>query len=513
MTDYSTIPLSDSTRARYTRDSRRLHLIVQRPEETFDLEYFQDTENIPAIRMAIDGLEVGTARKREYIRTICSILRVLRIPHREYLYLLKEYREEGPQERERAAETILETVMNDVNKDKTVRVLCILLHYGVSCDISGLLKARLDTDRGCLITDKGLIPLPAGCLAALQDMMPLCSTDSISTISRRFKAQTGHNYSEFKKGSNTASEKAESAETEAAHNCQETDCYYHDWAALDIVAIHKDNIRYLCKRLNVCHCRYNWTYFNQEETLQLIRQLTDIADNTRINYLTALCVIMERTAGRLYSEYSIYRQELILQTSKDNLRREISWFPNIYKDIVKLVSDKSVNSSIRVLTLLITDNVRESGDEIMVADVRTETGILRPSDLVNTQLGAADNGVESYISLDEGYWLIREDFTKNREERRLALSASLVAGIRDIYGDVLPKYLIVAKDGERYKGALSSMFEEYIGYGFDEVRASYFTWRERVTPTERRMELLELCRRQGHQYSTAMMNYRRVPTS
>ena len=88
--DFETIPLSDSTRERYTRDARRLHRILNRPEENFDLAYFRDSSNIPAIRAALDGLDIGVARKMEYVRTLCSILGALRVPHRELLDLLKE---------------------------------------------------------------------------------------------------------------------------------------------------------------------------------------------------------------------------------------------------------------------------------------------------------------------------------------------------------------------------------------------------------------------------------------
>jgi hypothetical protein len=520
--DYITIPLGDSTRARYTRDARRLHTILNLPAEHFDLAYFSNNQNIPAIRLALDSLDVGVARRMEYVRILCSILGALRVPHRELLNLLKEYRcaegkksEEKRESEERWDENVLETVQADPNADKGVRVLCTLLSHGIKADISSIVKAKLDISGCCLYTDKKKIQLTAECAAALQDAIPL--NDTVSRVSRAFKARIGRNYSEFKVKSSEDRGRAEKPEEmEAAHDCQDSTGYYQDWDSLDIVDIHKDNIRHLCRRLGLCGCRYNWTYFNQAETLQKIRELADISDNTRINYLTALCVIMEETAGSMYNEYAIYRQELILAMSKQNLTRQVHWFPDIYQRVATLVNDETVNKSIRILALIVTDNVRiDSDGQLAVSDCQTETGVLRPSDLVNTLLrdGESEEDVdsESVMSLSAGYWLIREDYTKNRVERRLQLSPSLVKGIRQIYGQHLPKYLIVAKDGERYRAAISSMFEEYFGAGFDDVRSSYFTWREQVTPATRRGELLELCRRQGHQYSTAMMNYKRVP--
>ena len=80
-------------------------------------------------------------------------------------------------------------------------------------------------------------------------------------------------------------------------------------------------------------------------------------------------------------------------------------------------------------------------------------------------------------------------------------------GIMEIYGKILPEYMIVKEDGSKYSSGISDITFDTLGIGFDTIRSSYFTWREATTTN--RKELLELCWRQGHKYSTAMMNYKR----
>lgn len=222
--------------------------------------------------------------------------------------------------------------------------------------------------------------------------------------------------------------------------------------------------------------------------------------------MTAICILLEEIAGCLYNEYKMYQLELQLDEYKSNLCRNVPWFLDLYQDI-KRVYETSNHKSLRVLCLVVLSNVCENNGKLLISE--QEIGVIRPSDLINTKF--VDDGKHSYLDLQSRNWLIRKGQTKNKMERLLCISETLSKGIEEIYENKLPEYMIVSKNGKQYSGSMSDVIKEHVGCTFDEIRSSYFSWRERTVAD--RTELLRLCHRQGHKFSTAMMNYKRVHAS
>jgi hypothetical protein len=331
---------------------------------------------------------------------------------------------------------------------------------------------------------------------------------NLKAVSKKFKTLTGYTYTETVNilGMNKCIIKAplESIPDECSGYVEVDTMRYYEWESLKIVQIHKDNIRRLAERFGVKTDRFNWTVFNDLTMLRNIKDL-DVAISTKLNYVTAICVVLDYTAGILYTEYVMLRMELALNIARENLQRKVPCFTELIKPIRKCFYDKTANESVRILCLVIMNNVTGDGINLMVKNLATETGVLRPSDLINTTFN--DVG-ENYIALLDKQWEIRACSTKNKQKRTLLLDSDFIDGVYFIYGDKLPEYLVVAKGCEKYTGSMSDIITQHLGYNFDIIRSSYFTWRNRTA--QNREELIELCRRQGHKYSTAMMNYNRI---
>lgn len=292
------------------------------------------------------------------------------------------------------------------------------------------------------------------------------------------------------------------------HRCQ-VDVYIPWEEALPNTAVPIGLLRRLQLRFDICACNFNYTLFNSKDTLQKIKAITDWPLNTRVNHITAICTALDYTCGSMYAEYRVYHVELEAELMKANSSRSIEWFPHIHRRLQRLVHNKDVINTARIIALFITDNAIKVDGELQVVHLDTEIGVQRPSEFVNTKF--IDDGKSSFMNMAERYWLIREGCTKNKRDRKLNISERIVKGIYEIYGKDLPMYLIVNKSGNKYSGTVSSLIKEHFKFNIGDIRASYFTWRELLICDEDRRHLRELCHRQGHVFSTAMMDYKREP--
>jgi len=504
--DFQSIELrvQPTVRMRYIKETQRLQELLHLSGDVFEHQYLSDPNNLAHVRDALDSMDVGALRKAEYLRSVGALLSAIHVEHKHLQNLLKEFTSEGKVEREELDRSPLFVRISDENVDPLVRIMCAMICYDISADLSVLVKSTIDdplseynydTTMSCWHIKGKQYTVPALFTELVQKIkVKRFTTVSLSTVSRMFKVSTGHTYTEYRYREKPSKLPIVQKDVQHPDNG-------YSWDKLhDVVQIHIDNINRLSTRLERSAECFDTEFYNTEIVLEKIKEISDLALNTKHNIVTALCVVLDATAGRLHNEYTIYRMELELQLAKSNLQRKIPWFPNIYGKLYEIYKDTAVSKTVRIICLMAISNVER---ETLTVKHDTETGILRPSDLISTRF----DGTESYIDLREQTWLVHEDHTKNKQTRQFKISETFANGINEIYGDHMPQYLIVTETGTKYQSSVSETIFDALGINFDIIRSSYFTWREATV--QNREELLSLCWRQGHKYSTAMQNYKR----
>lgn len=494
--DFDSIELKKvqpEVRKRYLREIVILQGWLNLSVDEFQVDYFSD-DNIDSVKEILAEQNISDNRRSEYIRSISAVLTELHIPHKQYQLLMKEYGKTTLQKESSDIDisiirTRLMEFQNNPNIHKILRIMSVTLLNNVKTDITKLLTYTMaDIQQWSPDVYQTILDINGTDTNCFGHMTNLKQT------SKNFKTVMGYTYTAIVKMLNKP--KIEEPITRRTV----IPIIIDEWSSLPIVQIHKDNIRRLMERVGIDSI----TMFNDITILNRIKEL-DIAANTKLNYVTAICVLLDYTAGVLYSEYTILRMELELHIAKENMQRKVPCFTEVIKSIRKCYDDETTIESVRIMCLVILNNVIGDNDNLQVKNIATETGVLRPSDLINTTFDT--DGVESYISIKDKLWVIKKGCTKNKQDRILSIDDDFIEGIQSIYKYRLPNYLVTAK-GEKYTGSMSDVIKQYTGYNFDTIRASYFTWRNKITKD--RKELIELCRRQGHKYSTAMMNYNRL---
>lgn len=466
----------------------------------------EDYNDVRRIDMILSQADVGYGRRCDYVRTICSMMKVLGKEHDEYCKLLLEYGKKYHTTKvDKNIELDVTQMKSIIKGDKVtepgVRLMCIVLERGIEMRLKEVheyicSEKAEELDRSIWRVKGKEYEMSEELYETLDALRKQTCKLSYRELSSKFKSATGHTYSEIYSKLNKREAAPKKARKVVVHS--------EERGTLRMNEIHLDNLsRMWAKIYGEQELEYN-KYDSKDCYDKVIGLEKSVSVNTMISYLTAICILMEETGGRLYNEYKMYQQELMLKESRANLERCVVWFPDLYRKISEVYAN-SDNKSLRVMCLMIMSNVFEQDGEIHAHS--DETGVLRPSDLINTRF--EDDGKNSYLDLNKGEWQIRSECTKNKVERTLRVRESFVKGLKEIYNERYPSYLIVSKNGKQYSGSMSDVIKEHIGYKFDEIRSSYFTWRERTTRD--RKSLLELCRRQGHKYSTAMMNYKRIP--
>lgn len=492
---------------RYRNDLSRLHVWMEL--ESSDVFTLSDYSNVNHIQSVLEKQNIGNARRCDYIRSICSLMRYLGENHDSYCKLLREYKNrcdsvDKPSIDVNTSE-VIKIASGDIVCDYGVRLLCMILLDEIGMSMKDVHDYMLDKSTSSINTELNIWTVNGCEYKVSNDLLLLLKNKpneyniSYRDLSNKFKLSVGYTYSCIRRKIYVKPKLVPSVKVK--NTISYSDVRINESLSKNVVKIHLDNLDRLWVKL-YSNVPLNYNQYDTIECYNRLVSLEDISRNTRINYVTAICILLEEIGGRRYNDYKVYQQKLELEEYCANLKRTVEWFPNLYKRI-QTVYDSVDNKSLRVLCLVILCNVSESNGEFKVRI--EETGILRPSDLINTKF--IDDGEHSYLNLEKKEWLIRSEQTKNKVTRKLVVSDVFVKGIYSIYGDKLPSYMIVAKNDKQYSGSMSEVIKRHIGCTFDEIRASYFSWRER-TVTDRK-DLLELCRRQGHKYSTAMMNYLR----
>jgi hypothetical protein len=501
---------------RYIRDVKHLQERLQLPIDKFEHEYFTNNNNLPTITAVLDNQKIGDARKADYLRSVCALLSDMYITHPGLKQVLSGYSKQArKKERIILDRTPLKTLLADSKTSPLIKVLCGILIYNVPVDLSTMIKSTINDPTSCYNYNTETHTWMVNTVEHVvnkefTDLVSKISSNNfthanLTTISRLFKAATGHTFTEY-----SYTEKQRTVTNEEIHEVKTSsfteECY--EWGSLlnnNVVAIHIQNIKHMSEKLGETSDYFDAPYYNNPETLFVIRSMTDMSINTKHNIVTALCVVLDVTAGQLYNEYTIYRMELELELAKSNIERKVPWFPNMYQKMYDIYKNSAASKAVRVICMMVVCNITDP--VTMHVDIETELGVLRPSDLISCRISDKCEG--SYVDLKHKTMLIHKDYTKNKQERMLKLSDNFIEGIREIYGERLPEYLVVTEDGSKYGSSISNTILDTVGVNFDIIRASYFTWREATVKTKREI-LKTLCWKQGHQYSTAMMNYKRI---
>lgn len=518
--------IKPSSRDRYLRDVKKLQKFLLLNDDKFNIDFFANNDNLVSIETIIESQSFGIARKSEYIRSLCAVLSACYIPHENFKKILNKYSKTTPK-----------PVVNDLNiyelsrfldndkLDGIIRLICLALINNISIDMSSILKSTINDElseynisiatKTWRIGKKTILLNDKFCECIIKYKITTIQNFSLSKVSRMFKNLTGYNYSDYSRVLNELGKNIIDIDSKYIDNKHEeiitnadSEHFGYEWdylESLGINIVHIKNIQRLSVKIGISEKKFDINVYNDIKILDFIKN-DDIMLNTKHNIITSLCVILDKTAGLLYNEYSICRMQMELDLARTNLTRIVPWFPNLYNKLYKIYKDITIRKSIRILCLSMVCNIKDS-DGLMTYEIDDdEIGVLRPSDFMNTRLNC-DNGDESYLNMAEKCWTIRGKYTKNKCERVLRLNSKFTNGIEEIYGNKLPQYLIVTESGTKYSSGFSDGILDSIGINFDIIRASYFTWRE--TTVTRRIELLNLCRKQGHQYSTAMLNYKR----
>lgn len=250
---------------------------------------------------------------------------------------------------------------------------------------------------------------------------------------------------------------------------------------------------------------------NPEKIIDSIKNF-DLFNNTKDGYISAICIAMEYLIQiSAYQKYKIGQKELELAILKENVARKIISFDLLIPIIRQVYGNPTNLKTMRVFALIILSNLN---DDNSISN--HEIGILRPSDyeqtvLINQNQKENDSipttDLEfSTLDLQTYAWHIKSCMTKNKQERVLKLSEDTVKKLRNIYMDVIPKFLLTNDYTKKYEYS-SKQFKDYFTVTIGDIRASYFIWR--ANHGANREDLLKLCFNQGHRLETAMIDYYR----
>jgi hypothetical protein len=279
----------------------------------------------------------------------------------------------------------------------------------------------------------------------------------------------------------------------------------------DTNELHENNVR----RLQLTFCTkddmfYPDLFSSQDGYERVIEHLTTYqyspgktyALNTQISYLASLSKYLEECniGASIYAKYGKYRKKLEAEQDIAKQHRTVVDFETLIPKFYQILSNPTINKNVRVFALMIMCSVDESV---------TMIGVLRLSDLINTKF--VDDGITSYVDIVKKQWLIREDKTKNKQERTLNLSTMFITGLLTIYDGKVPHALVFKsenKGGEPYTqpNSFSDMIQTHVGYRPSYLRASY------VGYAHARWSV-DVCKRiaynSGHDYNTAIDDYLR----
>jgi hypothetical protein len=183
-------------------------------------------------------------------------------------------------------------------------------------------------------------------------------------------------------------------------------------------------------------------------------------------------------------------------------KKKVPDFRQLQEEMKRLVNNVKVPRSVRVMLLVIIHGIDDGDDDI---------GVLRISDIINTKFGYDEE--YSYLDMATKAWYIRAQYTKNKVERKLTLSDGFIEGLKAIYSDLKPQWLVfIEKEGrkmERYKtsASLSEAFITRMGLSVTDVRASYATYLYENYPQEKGQKMAY---NMGHDYRTVMQRYIRT---
>lgn len=227
--------------------------------------------------------------------------------------------------------------------------------------------------------------------------------------------------------------------------------------------------------------------------------------NTWSKYLAAICKMLADTNcgvadyRRYYLLYNAV-DSVIKRKSKEVVEippdERVVSFDALVTKAKGLIKDKSMHIAVRILSLIVIES----------EDWQRETavGIVRMSDLVRMQF---QTGTESYIDMSAKTCNIRADRTKNKDARVLKLSDTFIDGLKNIYGERTPKWLISTSAGNCYETPNS--FRKYIMDAFEcspgTIRSSYATYlHDHNVPM---ITFRRICRNMGHSHTTSVINY------
>lgn len=285
--------------------------------------------------------------------------------------------------------------------------------------------------------------------------------NDLAKLSREFTKVYGMKYSEYCKMNNTC-------------KC----CAFLSWDTLLLDGINKLHIECV-KRHGPCK-----SHFSMD--IDTVEYMTNVMPD--ITFVKSICVILDVYAGKMYGEYALKLKELELARERTLSSRIVPEFSIIHTRCLELMNNDNIPMSIRVLSLFISSNI--------ISELKNEIGICRPSDFMNTYICIHD---KNYINITFHTWHIKGNYTKNKRNRTLLLHQSICDKLVEWKCD----QLITESES-----VVSRMIREYFGFTFNVIRAAYFTWRE--TTEINRRQLHNLCYSQGHSYSTAMINYKRI---
>ncbi len=378
--------------------------------------------------------------------------------------------------------------ISNINAPLIVRVMCasVASKYIIPiCDLVNAADTGIDIDGETweingnvyAISDKYHVPL-----------LPIL--DKLKTASTKFKTWLGITYNEAQKLNNQ----------NTIIKSDEDQIYMWDYLenTLKFNQIQIHALKNFHSLINLDQSCCNFTNINDMAIFIQFKNI-DMNTATKIIITSSICKLLDMLQGKLYSEYAIYKMEIELIEVKQNMERTVPFFPEIAKKLNIVCRDKTTPSALRIMCATMISNL----DDDLITVSAIEIGILRPSDFIGTTFSKIDGN--SWFSMDDKVWYISSERTKNRFEREIPISDKLIAHIQEIRSnDPLSMYMIYPFS---MRVMLSRLIKQHIGITFNEIRASYFSWRE--TTCKDRKQLETLCERQGHSYSTAMIKYKR----
>jgi hypothetical protein len=231
------------------------------------------------------------------------------------------------------------------------------------------------------------------------------------------------------------------------------------------------------------------------------------ADETKRSYMSSLCKYLERSnISSAYYEKYFKQQSSIKTTIMATEKPAITPFEEILPRVKKIIDDDNRVAGFRVLCAMIYCNIDFTTDDSIRVNEQ-EIGVLRPADLKNTSF--TDDGVHSYIDIQKKIWYIRDRFTKNKKARELIVPDNFIVLLSGIFKNNYPEWMLINKKGERYNkmSAISKMFRDYVKVKFDDIRASYVSYRNRTANMDDKRKLAE---NMGHSMKTAITDYHRI---